>query len=61
VEVLKSDASDLASRVAFRFDTSLDSPDFNWICRDWRTGRQPFKIPSIGQSVTIFGPARKKH
>jgi len=56
VEVLESDASDLPSRVAFRFDTSLDSPDFQWIQWDWRTGRQPFKIPAIGQSVTLSGP-----
>ena len=56
VEVLESDASDLASRVAFRFDTSLDSPDFCWISWDWQTGRQPFKIPAIGQSVTLSGP-----
>jgi hypothetical protein len=56
VEVLESDASDLPSRVAFRFDTSLDSPDFNWIQFDWQTGRQPFKIPAIGQSVTLSGP-----
>jgi hypothetical protein len=58
VEVLESDASDLPSRVAFRFDTSLDSPDFNWIQFDWQTGRQPFKIPAIGQSVTLSGPRR---
>jgi hypothetical protein len=58
VEVLESDASDLPSRVAFRFDTSLDSPDFNWIQFDWQTGRQPFKIPAIGQSVTLSGPQK---
>ena len=58
VEVLESDASDLPSRVAFRFDTSLDSPDFNWIQFDWQTGRPPFKIPAIGQSVTLSGPRR---
>ena len=58
VDVLESDASDLPSRVAFRFDTSLDSPDFNWIQFDWQTGRQPFKIPAIGQSVTLSGPRR---
>ena len=57
VEVLESDASDLPSRVAFRFDTSLDSPDFHWLWFDWRTGSyQPFKIPAIGQSVTLPGP-----
>jgi hypothetical protein len=55
VEVLESDASDLPSRVAFRFDTSLDSPNFHWL----RIGKQsyvPFKIPAIGQSVTLTGP-----
>jgi hypothetical protein len=62
VEVLESDASDLPSRVAFRFDTSLDSPDFYWLWWDWRTwSRQPFKIPAIGQSVTLSGPSPKKH
>ncbi len=57
VEILESDASDLPSRVAFRFDTSLDSPDFHWLRFDGRTGSyQPFKIPAIGQSVTLSGP-----
>ena len=57
VEVLESDASDLPSRVAFRFDTSLDSPDFHWLWYDYRTvSRQPFKIPAIGLSVTLAGP-----
>ena len=41
VEILESDASDLPSRVAFRFDTSLDSPDFHWLRFDWRTGILP--------------------
>jgi hypothetical protein len=59
VEVLESDASDLPSRVAFRFDTSLDSPDFHWLRFDWQTkSYQPFKIPAIGQSVTLSGPHR---
>jgi hypothetical protein len=59
VEVLESDASDLPSRVVFRFDTSLDSPDFHWLRFDWRTfSYQPFKIPAIGQSVTLSGPQR---
>ena len=35
VEVLESDASDLPSRVVFRFNTSLDSPDFHWLRFDW--------------------------
>jgi hypothetical protein len=58
VEVLEADVSNLPSRVAFRFDTSLDSPDFNWIQIDWRTGRKPFKMPAIGHSVTLSGPSR---
>ena len=57
VEVLESDVSGLPSRVAFRFDTSLDSPDFHWLRFDWQTkSYQPFKIPAIGQSVTLSGP-----
>jgi hypothetical protein len=57
VEVLESDASDLPSRVAFRFDTSLDSPDFHWLRFDWQTfSYKPFEIPAIGQSVTLSGP-----
>jgi hypothetical protein len=57
VDVLESDASDLPSRVAFRFDASLDSSDFHWLRFDWRTfSYQPFKIPAIGQSVTLSGP-----
>jgi hypothetical protein len=59
VEVLESDAAGLASRVAFRFDTSLDSPDFRWLWFDWRAfSSEPFKIPAIGQSVTLSGPHR---
>ncbi len=59
VEVLESDASDLPSRVAFHFDTSLDSPDFCWLWFDWRkSSSEPFKMPAIGQSVTLSGPHR---
>jgi hypothetical protein len=64
VEVLEVDASDLPSRVAFRFNTSLDSPDFHWLrfdlqaakCEPYQPPYQPFKIPAIGQSVTLSGP-----
>jgi len=59
VEVLESDAAGLASRVAFRFDTSLDSPDFRWLWFDWRKlSSEPFELPAIGQSVTLSGPDR---
>ena len=59
VEILEVDASDLPSRVAFHFDTSLDSPDFRWLWFDWRkSSTEPFKIPAIGQSVTLLGPAK---
>ncbi|MGA9452273.1 MAG: hypothetical protein WBW41_13120 [Verrucomicrobiia bacterium] len=58
VEVLESDTAGLASRLAFRFDSSLDSPDFRWLWFDWRTfSSEPFKIPAIGQSVTLSGPS----
>jgi hypothetical protein len=62
VEVLEVDASDLPSCVAFRFNISLDSPDFHWLRFDLRMALassqpyQPFKIPAIGQSVTLSGP-----
>jgi hypothetical protein len=64
VEVLESDASGLPSRVAFRFNNSLNSPDFHWLRFDLRMALassqpyQPFKIPAIGQSVTLAGPRR---
>jgi len=59
VEVLETDASDLPSRVAFRFDTSLDSTDFRWFQWDWPTlSYKPFKVPAIGQGVTLSGPSR---
>ena len=57
VDVLESGASGLPSRVAFRFDTSLDSPDFAWVRFDWRKwSYQPFKVPAIGEGVTVAGP-----
>ena len=62
VEVLESDASGLPSRVAFRFNTSLDSPDFHWLRFDLQMALassqpyQPFKIPAIGLSVTLSAP-----
>jgi hypothetical protein len=62
VEVLESDASGLPSRVAFQFNTSLNSPDFHWLRFDYQmavTGQQayqPFKIPAVGQRVTLPDP-----
>ncbi len=57
VEVLESNEADVATRVAFRFDTSLDSPDFHWLWWDWRTlSYKPFEMPAVGQSVTLPGP-----
>ena len=59
VEILELDASDLPSRVAFHFDASLDSPHFRWLWFDWRTAStEPFKVPAIGQSVTLPGPRK---
>ena len=60
VEVLESDADDVASTVSFRFDTPLESPDFHWLWWDWRTlSYKPFTLPSVGQSVTLSGPSRR--
>jgi hypothetical protein len=60
VEILESDTASFPSRVAFRFDTSLNSPDFHWIWVDWRTSSaKPFKVPAVGQSVTLPGPRPK--
>ncbi len=57
VEILESDATGLPSCVAFHFDASLDSPRFRWLSFNWRaSSSQPFKIPAVGQSVTISGP-----
>jgi hypothetical protein len=57
VEVLEANDADVATRVAFRFDTSLNSPDFHWLWWDWRTfSYKPFAPPAIGQSVTLSGP-----
>ena len=62
MEVLEANAADVATRVAFRFDAPLDSPDFHWLWWDWRTfSYRPFQIPAVGQSVTLSGPIRKKH
>jgi len=62
VEVLESDAAGLPSRVAFHFETSLGSPDFRWLWFDWRTSSsKPFKVPAVGRSVTLSGPARANH
>ena len=59
VEILEVDTSDLPSRVAFHFDTSLDSPEFRWLWFDWRTfSTESFKVPAIGQTVTLAGPKK---
>jgi hypothetical protein len=48
---------DSGSFYTFRFDTSLDSPEFHWLRFDWPTlSYQPFIIPAIGQAVTLSGP-----
>ena len=58
VEVLESDASGLASRVAFRFAKPLESADFLWLQWDWSSGSfKPFQLPAVGESVTLPGPS----
>ena len=56
-EVLQLDESRLPSRVAFQFDTPLDSPNFRWLRFDWPTlSWKPFQVPAVGQRITISGP-----
>jgi hypothetical protein len=58
VEVLESDASGLALRVAFRFVKPLESADFLWLQWDWSSGSfKPFQPPAVGKSVTRRGPS----
>jgi hypothetical protein len=57
VEVQEVSEDGLPTRVASRFDSSLDSPGFRWLWFDWPTfSYKPFKAPAIGQSVTLSGP-----
>ena len=59
VEILDLDAAKLPSRVAFRFNASLDSPAFHWLQFNYQTrSYEPFAVPSVGQRVTVFGPIR---
>jgi hypothetical protein len=58
VEVQEASKEGIPSRVAFRFDTSLDSPEFHWLWFNWLTvSNEPFHLPAIGQSVTLPGPS----
>jgi hypothetical protein len=59
VEILDLDAAKLPSRVAFRFNASLDSPAFHWLQFNYQTrSYEPFAVPPVGQRVTVFGPVR---
>jgi hypothetical protein len=59
VEILGLDSAELPSRVAFRFNASLDSPTFHWLQFDCQTrSYRPFSVPRVGQRVTLFGPVR---
>ena len=56
VEILELDAAKLPSRVAFRFNASLDSPTFHWLQFNFQTlAYEPFAIPAVGQRVTVLG------
>jgi hypothetical protein len=56
-EILELDAAELPSRVAFRFNASLDSPSFLWLRFNFQTrSHEPFPVPAIGQRVTVVGP-----
>jgi hypothetical protein len=59
VEILDLDAAKLPSRVAFRFNASLDSPAFHWLQFNCEArSYEPFPVPAVGQRVTVFGPVR---
>lgn len=59
VEILKLDAANLPSRVAFRFKAPLDSPRFHWLQFNCQTrSHELFPMPAIGQRVTVFGFVR---
>ena len=59
VEILELDAEKLPSRVAFRFNASLDSPAFHWLQFNCEArSYEPFPVPAVGQRVTVFGPVR---
>jgi hypothetical protein len=56
VDILELDAAKLPSRLAFRFNASLDSPTFHWLQFNFQTrAYEPFAIPAVGQRVTVFG------
>ncbi|HVM61903.1 MAG TPA: hypothetical protein VMV72_13655 [Verrucomicrobiae bacterium] len=57
VEVQEASADGRPTRVAFRFDDSLDSPGFYWLRWSWQTfSYTPFEIPAVGQNVSLSGP-----
>jgi hypothetical protein len=59
VEILELDAERLPSRVAFRFNASLDSPAFHWLQFNFdNRSYEPFAVPPVGQRITVFGPVR---
>jgi hypothetical protein len=59
VEILELDAGQVPSRVAFRFNASLDSPTFHWLQFDYQAcSYEPLPVPAVGQRVTVFGPVR---
>jgi uncharacterized membrane protein YeaQ/YmgE (transglycosylase-associated protein family) len=59
VEVQEVSEDGFPTQVAFRFNTSLDSPNFCWLWFDWRTfSTKPFTVPAIGQSVMLAGPSQ---
>jgi len=59
VEVLEVSRQGLPRKVAFRFDASLDSPEYRWLWYDWQTfSYRSFEVPAIGQSVLLRGPPK---
>jgi len=59
-EVTGIDGDRQLTEATFRFAVSLDDPSLCWLQWDWQPGGygsyRPFKIPEVGQSVSIAGP-----
>jgi hypothetical protein len=56
VEILELDAEKMPSRIACRFNASLDSPTFHWLQFNCQTlSFEPFAVPPVGQRDTVIG------
>jgi hypothetical protein len=57
VEVLEVDGKGMPVAASFRFAVSLDDPSLRWLQWSWKKDRYlPFKVPGIGERVSVRGP-----